>query len=90
MPINNYGANNPYAYNPMINQQNRLMQMEQQQYNNMYPQNNYFQQNNNNYLKGRLVTCLDEAKASMFDELGVLGAHGFFLIMQMGRFIQSR
>lgn len=31
MPINNYGANNPYAYNPMINQQNRLMQMEQQQ-----------------------------------------------------------
>lgn len=61
MPINNYGANNPYAYNPMINQQNRLMQMEQQQYNNMYPQNN------NNYLKGRLVTCLDEAKASMID-----------------------
>lgn len=67
MPINNYGANNPYAYNPMINQQNRLMQMEQQQYNNMYPQNNYFPQNNNNYLKGRLVTCLDEAKASMID-----------------------
>lgn len=62
-------------YNPMLNAQQRLNQMEQQ-----YPQfangNQIFQnpqmmqsqvQPMNNILKGRAVTSIDEAKAAMID-----------------------
>lgn len=62
-------------YNPMLNAQQRLNQMEQQ-----YPQfangNQMFQnpqmmqnqvQPMNNILKGRAVTSIDEAKAAMID-----------------------
>lgn len=60
----NNGYNNPYNYNPMYNQQQRLLQMENQMY---VPQQPQVLQQNNNLIKGRPVTCLDEAKASMID-----------------------
>lgn len=71
-PTNNYM---PYTYNPMSTPQQRLAMLEQQ-----YPQ---FAQNPMNpmqpnqmqqpqYLKGRAVTSIDEAKGAMIDLDGSL------------------
>lgn len=78
-----YGYNNPYgvAYQqPNIyqqqNMQNRLNQMEQQQYNNGLYAQNYPMQNSQQVvmqtIKGRPVSSYDEAKASMIDLDGSL------------------
>lgn len=60
-----YNPYNPYSY-PAAQQ--RLQNMEQQyNYNNQPAYNNYNQYNNNQFLKGRAVTSIDEAKAAMID-----------------------
>ena len=56
-----YGYNNPYPYGGYPTMQNRLANLEQnyqQQYNRPQVQNNF------SVLSGRLVTGIDEAKAS--------------------------
>lgn len=60
-----YNPYNPYSY-PVAQQ--RLQNMEQQyNYNNQPAYNNYNQYNNQQFLKGRAVTSIDEAKAAMID-----------------------
>lgn len=63
--------NNPYPYNNNIQQQlaqNRMEQL-QNQYNTMFPNVNMMQQQGqqNMLLKGRPVSSLEEARASMID-----------------------
>ena len=58
-----YNPYNPYAYPVM---QQRLQSMEQQ-YPQMTPTNYPQPQYNQQFLKGRAVTSIDEAKAAMID-----------------------
>lgn len=67
----------PIGYNPMMNAQQRLAQLEQQypQFSQQYPSQQYpnqFQQPQPSVIKGRAVTSFDEAKAAMIDLDGSL------------------
>lgn len=72
MPVN--PSFSPYGYtpyNPMMTPQQRLAEMEQQypQFAPQQPQQNNMQPN---FLKGRAVTSIDEAKAALIDLDGSL------------------
>lgn len=68
---------NPYGYNPMINQQNRLQQLEmqnqqQQMFNNPMMNQGINNQTQQQFIKCRPVSSIEEAKASMIDLDGTL------------------
>lgn len=68
---------NPYGYNPMINQQNRLQQLEmqnqqQQMFNNPMMNQGMNNQTQQQFIKCRPVSSIEEAKASMIDLDGTL------------------
>uniref|UniRef100_UPI0037DDBB3A hypothetical protein n=1 Tax=Methanobrevibacter smithii TaxID=2173 RepID=UPI0037DDBB3A len=68
---------NPYGYNPMINQQNRLQQLEMQNQQQQMLNNQMMNQGMNNqtqqqFIKCRPVSSIEEAKASMIDLDGTL------------------
>ena len=68
---------NPYGYNPMINQQNRLQQLEmqnqqQQMFNNPMMNQGIINQTQQQFIKCRPVSSIEEAKASMIDLDGTL------------------
>lgn len=68
---------NPYGYNLMINQQNRLQQLEMQNQQQQMLNNPMMNQGMNNqvqqqFIKCRPVSSIEEAKASMIDLDGTL------------------
>ena len=68
---------NTYGYNPMINQQNRLQQLEmqnqqQQMFNNPMMNQGMNNQTQQQFIKCRPVSSIEEAKASMIDLDGTL------------------
>lgn len=69
-----FGPNYGYGYNPMMNTQQRLAAMEQQYPQfaqqpvpGLSPQMVQAQNQNVGFLKGRLVTGIDEARAAIID-----------------------
>lgn len=74
-----YGVNNNIQQQLAQNRMNQLEMQYNQNYNNMFPQQNYMQQNmmqqpqqTQQNLKGRPVSNVEEAKASMIDLDGSL------------------